>query len=89
MTKLTLLAAAFIVASATLAGTATAQHRVSHPLDAYAQTGACPDHDAGNPYTKAEDYLAWSGWRARGGWDDRNDWNCAPLGHPHPHGTGF
>ena len=32
MTKLTLLAAAFIVASGALAGPATAQHRVSHPL---------------------------------------------------------
>ena len=89
MTKLTLLGAAIIVASATLVGPATAQHSVSHPLDSYAQTGACPGHEAGNPYTKEEDYMAWIAWRARGGWDDRNDWNCAPLSHSRHHGAGF
>ena len=80
MTKLTLLGAAVIVVTSTLAGPAAAQHMVvAHPLDTYAQAGVCPGHDAGNPYTKEEDYMAWSGWRARGGWDDRNDFNCPPV----------
>ena len=79
MTKLTLLGAAVILAASTLPGPATAQHRiVAHPIPHYAETGVCPGHEAGNPYTKEEDYIAWSGWRARGGWDDRNDFNCAP-----------
>ena len=74
MTKLILLGAAVVLSSA-LAGPAIAQHGAAHP-DQYAQAGVCPNRDAGNPYTKEEDYMAWSGWRARGGWDDRNDFNC-------------
>src|SRR6202035_5233727 len=74
MTKFAILGAA-VVFSFALAGPAAAQHMVAHP-DSYAQTGACPGHEAGNPYTKEEDYIAWSGWRSRGGWDDHNDLNC-------------
>jgi hypothetical protein len=81
MTKLNLLAAAVVLSSA-LAAPAMAQHRVYHP-DTYAQSGYCAYHEPGNPYTKEEDYIAWSGWRARGGWDDRNDWNCTPIRSPH------
>ncbi len=87
MTKLTLLAAAAIVSSSTLATPAMAQHRVYHP-DTYAQRGYCAHHDPGNPYTKEEDYMAWSGWRARGGWDDRNDWKCTPV-RSHYHDAWF
>jgi hypothetical protein len=32
--------------------------------------GYCGYHEPGNPYSKEGDYMAWSGWRARGGWDD-------------------
>jgi hypothetical protein len=76
MTKFTFIGAALVLSSVLIAP-AMAQHRVIH-TDAYAQSGACPGHEPGNPYTKEEDYIAWSGWRARGGWDDRNDWNCLP-----------
>jgi hypothetical protein len=87
MSKLTLLGAAAILSSV-LAGPAMAQHVVVHP-DSYAQSGACPGHEAGNPYTKEEDYMAWAAWRARGGWDDRNDWNCLRERHLRHHRAGF
>jgi hypothetical protein len=80
MTKLTLLGAAVILVASTLTVPATAQHRaVAHSVGHYAQEPWCPNREPGNPYTKEEDYIAWSGWRARGGWDDRNDFNCGPL----------
>lgn len=77
MTKLKLLAAA-VVFSSVLIAPAMAQHRVYHP-GIYAQRGYCAYHEPGNPYTPEEDYMAWSAWRARGGWDDRNDWRCTPV----------
>ena len=40
--------------------------------------GVCPGHEAGNPYDPNTDYMAWSAWRSRGGWDDHNDLNCTP-----------
>lgn len=89
MTKLALLGAAVIVVSATLAAPATAQHRVAHPFYNVATEGDwCPGREPGNPYTKEEDYMAWSAWRARGGWDDRNDFNCLP-GRIHHGAPGF
>jgi len=75
MTKFSLIGAAVVLSALTVP--ATAQHRVIHSNN-YAQVGVCPGHEPGNPYTKEEDYIAWSGWRARGGWDDRNDYNCFP-----------
>jgi hypothetical protein len=80
MTKLNLPAAA-VVLSSVPAAPAMAQHRVYHP-DTCAQSGYCAYHEPGNPYTKEEDYIAWSGWRARGGWDHRNDWKCTPTRSP-------
>jgi len=74
MTKLSLFGVAAVAAYAALAVPAIAQHKTTH-INAYAQTDRCT-HDAGNPYSKEEDYMAWSGWRARGGWDDRPDANC-------------
>ena len=89
MTKLTLLGAAVIVASATLVAPAIAQHRVAYPAyNPATEGGWCPNREPGNPYTKEEDYLAWSAWRARGGWDDRNDFNCMP-GRVHRATAGF
>ena len=55
----------------------------------YTETGTCPGHEAGNPYTKEEDYMAWSGWRARGGWDDRNDMNCVRGSQWRHHAMGY
>jgi hypothetical protein len=37
----------------------------------------CATIEPGNPYSPAYDYQAWSGWRARGGWDSRGDDACA------------
>jgi hypothetical protein len=86
MTKLALLGAAAVL-STMLAVPAMAQYVVVQP-GYYAQTGACPGHEAGNPYTREEDYMAWSAWRARGGWDDRNDWYCRE-GYWRHHAAGF
>jgi hypothetical protein len=79
MTKFTLIGAAVVLSA--LTAPAIAQHTVSHPGTSTAQSGICPGHEPGNPYTKEEDYLAWSGWRARGGWDDHNDLNCLRGSH--------
>ena len=79
MTKLTLLCAAAVVLAGTLAAPSYAAHRVSPTVNPYTEGDWCPGREPGNPYTKEEDYTAWSAWRARGGWDDRNDFNCAPI----------
>jgi hypothetical protein len=88
MTKLILLCAAAVVVSATLAVPAFAAHRVAQVAPVYAQGDWCPGREPGNPYTKQEDYMAWSAWRARGGWDDRNDFNCPPF-RPYHYSAGF
>jgi hypothetical protein len=36
----------------------------------------CATREAGNPYSKYCDYMAWSAWRARGSWDSRLDDAC-------------
>ena len=78
MTKLALLGAAVIVMTYT-SSPAAAQHRAVPAVNPYTAGDWCPGREPGNPYTKEEDYLGWSGWRARGGWDDRNDFNCVPA----------
>ncbi len=87
MTKLALLGAAAVLSSV-LAGPAMAQHAMVHP-NSIAETGVCPGRDAGNPYTKQEDYMEWSAWRARGGWDDHNDLDCLRGGPMRHHEAGF
>jgi hypothetical protein len=87
MTKFTLLGAAIVLSSA-LAGPAMAQHIVAQPAYS-AESGVCANREAGNPYSKDEDYMAWSGWRARGGWDDRNDMNCVHSTRLQHHEAGF
>ena len=86
MTKFILLGAAAVL-SAVLATPAMAQHLTAHP--AYAQNDWCPNREPGNPYSKDEDYMAWSAWRARGGWDDHNDWRCLQNTRLHHHEAGF
>jgi hypothetical protein len=88
MTKFTLFGVAAILSSA-LAGPAMAQHLAAHPEYFNVQTGTCGNREAGNPYSKDEDYMAWSAWRSRGGWDDHNDWRCLPNSHLHQHEVGF
>jgi hypothetical protein len=88
MTKLPLLCTAALVVSYMLAGPAFAAHRTTQPVAVQTQSDWCPGREPGNPYTKQEDYLAWSAWRARGGWDDRNDFNCVPL-HAYHYGAAY
>lgn len=77
MTKISLLGIAAVAVVTAFAAPAFAQHRMMYPAaNPYAQTGVCGYQEPGNPYSKEEDYLAWSAWRARGGWDDRVDTNC-------------
>jgi hypothetical protein len=71
MMKLTLIGAAAVLCSV-LAGPATARHATVHP----AQSVYCATREAGNPHTKYCDYLAWSKWRQRGGWDASLDNAC-------------
>jgi len=42
----------------------------------HAQSIYCAAREAGNPYSKYCDYIAWSGWRRRGAWDSRLDDAC-------------
>jgi hypothetical protein len=80
MTKLALLGVAVVASYAALATPAFAQHRHASPaVIAATEGGWCPNREAGNPYTKEEDYIAWSSWRSRGSWDDHNDFNCGPV----------
>ena len=78
MIRLSLIGVAAIVATTAFAAPALAQHRTARVANAYAQAGVgvCGYQEPGNPWSKDEDYLAWSAWRARGGWDDRVDTDC-------------
>jgi hypothetical protein len=71
MTKFKLIAAAAVL-STMLAGPAMAKKTVHPSMSTY-----CATIEPGNPYSPAYDYEAWSGWRARGGWDSRGDDACA------------
>jgi hypothetical protein len=73
MTKLKLIAAVAVL-STILAGPAMARKLV-HPYRG--MSTYCATIEPGNPYSPVYDYEAWSGWRARGGWDSRGDDACA------------
>ncbi|MGO8908940.1 MAG: hypothetical protein ACLQDM_06395 [Bradyrhizobium sp.] len=77
-------AAAVGVALGVAAGPAMARHIVSGPQ--YAQSIYCATREAGNPYSKYCDYVAWSGWRRRGGWDSQLDNACSIDPHYKPPG---
>jgi hypothetical protein len=81
MSKITVLGGAVVLASV-LTAPALAQHRAAHPGQYFVRGYGYCTHEAGNPYAPEEDYMAWSGWRARGGWDDRPDPNCARRWYP-------
>lgn len=74
MTKLGVFGA--VALFSVLAGPAMAQQRVTRAASD-ARTAQCAYHEPGNPYSREEDYIAWSGYRARGGWDDR--WFGRPV----------
>jgi len=73
MINLKLVGAAVVVSTALL-GPAMANHpvRPHSGMSTY-----CATIEPGNPFSPVYDYLAWSGWRARGGWDSRGDDACA------------
>jgi hypothetical protein len=74
MTKFRLVSTAAVLFSV-LAGPAMARHVIStarYP----AQSIFCATREAGNPHSKYCDYMAWSGWRRRGGWDSSLDDAC-------------
>jgi len=52
----------------------------------YGQSIFCATREAGNPYSKYCDYLAWSGWRRRGAWDSGLDNACRFNPHYVPYG---
>ena len=89
MTKLRLVGATVIlstVMAGLLAGPAMAKHtKITHPIVAAA---ACDPRDPGNPYSKKYDYVTWSAWRRRGGWDTSAEWTCQPIPQ-HPFATAF
>jgi hypothetical protein len=70
--------AAVAAATAFVAPASAQQHRLTRLVGAYGQVNYCADHEPGNPYNRDTDYLGWSAWRVRGGWDASNDYNCLP-----------
>jgi hypothetical protein len=65
------------VALAAASGPAMAGHMNFSP----GQSIYCATREAGNPFSRYCDYVAWSGWRRRGGWDAQLDNAC--LRNPH------
>ena len=57
------------LAFAALAVPSYAQSVPSRFVNSYALANYCADHEPGNPYNKETDYMGWSAWRVRGGWD--------------------
>lgn len=78
MTKLSLLGATALVAFAALTAPTFAKQKAGPALNAYAQTGSCAGHEAGNPFDRDTDYQGWSAWRESGSFDPRNDMKCNP-----------
>ena len=78
MGKLSLFGVVAVTAFAVLAVPAFAQQRTGATANVYAQRDVCSGREPGNPYSQQTDYWDWSAWRARGGWDARNDYKCIP-----------
>jgi hypothetical protein len=79
MAKLSFFGVVAGAAFAALAVPAFAQQQKASPAaNVYAQRDVCAGHEPGNPYSQQTDYWDWSAWRARGGWDARNDYKCIP-----------
>jgi hypothetical protein len=78
MTTFKLMGAAAVVFSvlaglSLLASPAMARHIISGPVH---QSVYCATREAGNPHSKYCDYIMWSKWRQRGGWDASLDNAC-------------
>ena len=74
MTKFWLLGA-FAVLLPALTAPVMARQLASSPAHP-AQSLFCATREAGNPHSKYCDYIAWSKWRQRGGWDSSLDNAC-------------
>jgi hypothetical protein len=84
--KLKILGAA--VALTVAAGPAMARHVIASPGH-YAQSIYCATREAGNPFSRYCDYIPWSQWRSRGGWDSRLDDACLRNPHYEPPGCSW
>jgi hypothetical protein len=73
---------------ATVAVVMTAGSAIARPAGpaSYGQSIYCATREAGNPHSKYCDYMAWSGWRRRGGWDASLDNACLMNPHYKPWG---
>ena len=60
-----------LAALALVAGSAAAR-----PVIHGGQSLYCATREAGNPFSKYCDYMAWSKWRQRGAWDSTLDNAC-------------
>jgi hypothetical protein len=81
MRKLGFFGAALALSFA-LIGPATAKYAGRHAIadpDRRAQNAACDPRDPGNPYSRKYEFAEWTSFRARGGWDARNDYTCQPI----------
>jgi hypothetical protein len=74
------LASTATVLSLALTARAEAREIVSKPVHT-PQSIYCATREAGNPHSKYCDYIMWSKWRQRGGWDSSLDNAC--LRDPH------
>jgi hypothetical protein len=63
----------------------SAMARPAGPIS-YSSSIYCATREAGNPYSRYCDYIAWSGWRRRGGWDASLDNACLTNPHFVPYG---
>ena len=70
MTKFGLIGTAAVCLSV-LASPAMARH-----INYSGQSLFCATREVGNPHSKFCDYVAWSKWRQRGGWDGSLDDAC-------------
>ena len=87
MTKFRMLGA--VALFCVLAGPAMARHASVH-LNPYVNSGRCGYHQLGNPYTPQQDYMAWSAWRARGGWAEPSfDPACSRVSRSYRHWHGY
>jgi hypothetical protein len=72
---------------ATMAAAMAAGSALARPVPAsHGQSIYCATREAGNPFSKYCDYIAWSGWRRRGGWDATLDNACLRDPHYKPYG---
>lgn len=65
-----------VIVVSLLASSAIAEHVVR----------GCRHHQLGNPYTPEQDYMAWSAWRARGGWAEPSQ-PCPRVHRSHRHNS--